>query len=167
MSRAPSSERVTSLPLVQPCPGYKKRPSCFLFFLFNVSWPLTELYFCSPRESLPEGSRQSRASVSDSPVHPGPQREYTPSERARSPAPVVPDVPLAVVRDIIPALLRNETSVESVELICAVHGLGTFVTESITQIVMENSSPARGQQRCVVLQLLLPRDWDLYYPTKA
>ena len=125
------------------------------FVMFpNVSLPLIELHLCSPRASLSEGSRQSQditANFPDQLVQPESQRECASSERVRTSTSVATDIPLAVVRDIISALLRKETTVEAVEFrICAAHKLSPLVTESIMQIVRENLSPARIQQRYVV-----------------
>ena len=77
-----------------------------------------------------------------------------------SPTPLVTDVPLAVVRDIIPALLQGKATIESIELICAVHKLNPLLTEPIVEIVRENLSLVREDQRCVFSRLLLPKAQD-------
>lgn len=111
---------------------------------------LIVLHLCSPRDSLPEQPQQPHdltASLPDSLIHPEPRQESGPSERDRSFNHVVTDVPLAVVHDIIPALLRNKTTAESIELICVVHKLSPLARESIVQLVRENLSPIGTQQR--------------------
>ena len=128
--------------------------------VLGVSLSPIVLNSCSLSDQPPEGPRQSQVlttSLPDSPVHLSPQREYASLERIRSPTPVVTDVPLAVVRDIIPALLRNKTTVDSVGLVCAIHKVSPPAAESIMQIVRENLSPARRQQWCVVSSSLFPR----------
>ena len=128
--------------------------------VLGVSLSQIVLNSCSLSEPPPEGPREPQAlttSLQDSPVHPLPQREYSSSERVRPPTPVVTDVPLAVVRDIIPTLLRNRRTADSVGLVCAIHKLSPPVTESIMEIVRENLSPARRHQWCVVSLLLSPQ----------
>jgi len=84
------------------------------------------------------------------PVHPEPQRDHVTSERARSPTPLVTDVPLAMVHDVILALLRNKATIEpTIESICVAHELNPLITESVMQVVRENLYLVDEQQRYV------------------
>jgi hypothetical protein len=89
-----------------------------------------------------------------------PQHDHTLSERARSPSPLVADVPLAMVRDILLALPRDKTTESTVGLICATHELDPLITASVMRVVRENLSPADERQRYVVAQLASIRDDD-------
>ena len=86
------------------------------------------------------------------PTHSEPQRDCALPIRTKSPTSLVVDVHLAVVHDIILTHRHGGTmTIESIESICAVHGLSPIVTESVVQVVMGDLSPVREQQRYVML----------------
>ena len=86
--------------------------------------------------------------------------DHTLSERVRPPAPLTVNVPLAMLKDIIPILPQNESIIESFESICTTHGLDPPVKE----FVMEITRGDHEKKWCVVRpQLPLAR----VYPTFA
>jgi hypothetical protein len=103
--------------------------------------------YSSGRSSLKEPEEQEEVTADS---ERSPQHDHAPSERTRSPTPLVADVPLAMVRDIILALPRNETTESTVGLICATHGLDPLTTASVMRVVREDLSPADERQRYVV-----------------
>jgi hypothetical protein len=111
----------------------------------------------------PEEPEEIITGPSNLPVHPEhkPQHYHAPSERARSPTPLITDVPLPMVHDIILALLRNKTAIElTVESICVAHDLNPLITESVMQVVRENLSAVDERQGYVVSQLTSARRDD-------
>lgn len=95
-------------------------------------------------------SRQPGISATDPSntlVHPGPQWHS-------APAPPVLGLPLAVIHDLIPVLLQSETTMESVESVCADHRLSPQVTEFILQVVGKSLPPVRDWQTYVVSRRL-------------
>ena len=121
-------------------------PKLSLLLIESPTYSPYDLPLEEPEE--PEGVT---AGPSDPPAHPEPperERAGAPSERTRSPTPLITDVPLVMVHDVILALLRNRTTIEStVESICVAHELNPLVTESVMQVVRENLPPVDKQQR--------------------
>ena len=103
--------------------------------------------YSSGRSSLEEPGEPEEVTAGSEHI---PQRDHAPSERARSPTPLVADVPLAMIRDIILALPRDKTTESTVGLICATHELDPLITASVMRVVRENLSPADERQRYVV-----------------
>lgn len=79
----------------------------------NISLPPIDLPTHSPRGSLLEDPQQPRG------LWAGHRQGGVPWERVRLPTPLVAGVPVAVIYDIIPMLLRKKATIESVELIRA------------------------------------------------
>jgi hypothetical protein len=97
----------------------------------------------------PEEPEEVIAGPSNSPIRPErkAQPDHASSGRARSSTPLITDVPLPMVYDIILALLRNKTVIElTVESICVAHDLNPLITESVMQVVRENLSPVDERQ---------------------
>ena len=111
----------------------------------KISLQLTKPPTYSSGRSSPKEPEEPEEVTVDSERNP--QHDHALSERAMSPAPLVADVPLAIVRDIILALSRNETTESTVGLICAAHELDPLITASVMRVVRENLSPADEGQR--------------------
>lgn len=142
-----------------------------VFPLPKLSLLLIESPAYSPYELPPDGSEELEGVTpdpSDPPVHPEPpepQRPGAPSERARSPTPLVMDVPLVMVHDVILALLRNKAAIEStVESICVAHELNPLITESVMQVVRENLPPVGEWQRYAKIRVLFTQSDDWSHP---
>ena len=104
----------------------------------------------SPHESLPKESRQSGDTApgySDALGFTEPDSDDTRNNCAGPPKCPTTDVPLTAVQDIILAISQKKTTIESLELICATHGLNPLVTGSVLQVARESMSPVCEKQR--------------------
>ena len=127
----------------------------------NPSPPLTLTHTHSPRDILPEESQQPEdrtLSLPDLPIQPGSQRDRALPKLPQSSSSLVVDVPLAVVHDIILTYRYGTITIESVESICALHGLSPLIMESILQAMRGDLPPVREQGGYVVSRSLSTRD---------
>jgi hypothetical protein len=111
----------------------------------KISVQLTKSPTHSSGQSSPKGPEEPEEVTADSERKL--QDDHAPSERARSPTPLITDVPLAMVHDIILALKTIESTVES---ICASHELDPLITASVMQVVRENLALVDERQRYAV-----------------
>lgn len=143
-----------------------------VFTFPKLSLLLIESSTYSPYELPPEEPEEPEGVVagpSDPPVGPEPpepQRAGAPSERGRSSTPLIMDVPLVMVHDVILALLRNKTAIEStVESICVAHELNPLIMEAVMQVVRENLPSADKPQRYATIYVHLGRRFVSPLPT--